>query len=450
MLRTRRRLDRLPVLVLLAGLLPAATLGCGSEPSEAPSGFEGPAASSRSTDPRAVLARSAIETGRPAAAASLVQGLGDSLGAEAGCLLARIAWLEGDLVEARRQVEAVREEFPGDPRSFATGAEIYAALGQAAASQREIDRGLELCGRGPELVRALGVLAVSTPGQAALGLQLLEEARRGDPELPFCEVPLSRGYLMVAREHLGRAEDDAAEADVQRSLELVPGDPDAREALAEVRLSQHRFEEARALYEELLAEGFAVREPLLEATRLTATEAMLAGDRGEQVACYVRMRELGVAMDDLGFGQTVLRQEADTLTQRAAEAFDLADRLRTDAGAEAGVREEMAHLRVRELELAEELLISAIGFDPTSPEAHHRLGETYFALGSYDRAAREWQAVSDLAPREGQKIGVHLNIARAWHQFGDASRARSACEAYLTESPSGEWVEETEELLSRL
>ena len=450
MLQTRRRLPRLSVLVLFAGLMPVATLGCGSEPSAAPSGFEGPAASSRSTDPRAVLAREAIEAGRPAAAAALVQGLGDSLGAEAGCLLARIAWLEGDLLEARRQVEAVREGFPGDPRSFATGAEIYAALGQSAASQREIDRGIELCGRGPELVRALGVLAVSTPGQAGLGLQLLEEARRGDPQLPFCDVPLSRGYLLVAREHLGRAEDEAAEADIQRSLELVSGDPEAREALAEVRLSQRRFMEARALYEDLLAEGFAVRESLLEATKLAATEAMLVGDRGEQVACYVRMRELGVAMEDLGFGKTVLRQEADTLIRRAAEAGDLAERLRADVGAEAAVREEMARLRVRELELAEELLVYAIGFDPSSPEAHHRLGETYFALGSYDRAAREWEAVLSLSHRESLEMGVHLNIARAWHEFGDVGRARSACEDYLAESPSGEWAEETEELLSRL
>ena len=191
-------------------------------------------------------------------------------------------------------------------------------------------------------------------------------------------------------------------------------------------------------------------QPLLEATRLTATQALLDRDRGTQVDCYVRMLELGVAFENLGHGRTVLRQEARVLIDRAVESYDLADRLRAAPGSDSDMRAEMSRLRVDHLELAEDLLVAAIGFDPDFPETHHRLGEVYFALGSFDRAAREWEAVLTLMEREPLAGAVHLNVARAWREHGDLDRARATCQRYLSDSPGGEWVEQTEEMLRRL
>jgi tetratricopeptide (TPR) repeat protein len=221
--------------------------------------------------------------------------------------------------------------------------------------------------------------------------------------------------------------------------------------MAEVHLATRRFEEARALYEALHAEGEPVLESLLQATRSTATQAMLDKDRGLQVACLLRMRELGVPLADLGFGAVVLRQEAERLVERAADAFELAERLQADPELPSAAFEELMQAKVREMETSEALLRRALVYDPLSLEAHHRLGETLFRLGSYELAAREWEAVLNLAD-DPEQLGsaVHLNLARAWKQAGRDDLAREACASYLADHPTGQWVDDTQELLERL
>ena len=113
-------------------------------------------------------------------------------------------------------------------------------------------------------------MALSSPGQAKLGLALIDEARRGDPDLPFCDLPRVRGNALMARAALGAAAIDEAEGFARAAVELDPADADAREALAEVRMAQRRFDDARSLYEGLHAEGRSVLESLLQATRSTA------------------------------------------------------------------------------------------------------------------------------------------------------------------------------------
>ena len=440
-----------PTLSLLALAACAALAACSRDSGAAAPTFEGPRAHARSSDPRAAEARAALEAGRPAAARALVEGLGPALGAEAGCLEARTALAEGEPVAALAALEAARTEYPGDPRPYATAAEVYTALGRLSAAQEEIDRGIELFGRGPELVRALGVLALASPGQAKLGLALIEEARRGDPELPFCNLPLVRGNALMARSALGANAVAEAERYASAALEIDPNDADAREALAEVRLAQRRFGEARALYEELFAEGLPVREALVQATRSTATQAMVDKDRALQVECLLRLRALGLSMDELGFGASILRQEADTLIERAVQAYDRADRLQAVPDLPPAALDELVAARVREWETSEALLRRALDYDPLSVEARHRLGETLFRLASYEQAAREWEAVLNLC-EDPEQLGsaVHLNLARAYKLAGDGTRAREVCEVYLAERPGGRWVDETSEMLTRL
>ena len=178
---------------------------------------------------------------------------------------------------------------------------------------------------------------------------------------------------------------------------------------------------------------------------------MIEKDRARQVQCLLRLRELGLSMDELGFGATILRQEADKLVERAVGHFDLAERLQAAPDLPDGALDELVAARVREWETAEALLRRALDHDPLSVEARHRLGETLFRLASYELAAREWEAVLNLA-EDPEALGspVHLNLARAYKLSGAGERARAVCEVYLAERPTGRWTDQTIEMLERL
>jgi hypothetical protein len=441
-----RRLLRSSTLALAASSLAVFALAaCERSPEAAP-----PSAP-RLADPRAEALWAALERGQVGSARSLLEALGPALGPDQPLAAARLAQAEGDALGALRQVEQAKAAWPGDARVYATACELFAGLGRLDAAQAEFDQGLAQCGRTPELIRAQGILGLSTPGQVELGVRLLESARAADPGLPFVGLALTRGRAVLARLALGEGQGEQARGWLSSGLAEAPDDAELRHIAAQLDLAEKRFPAARAALEALQAEGLPVREDLLLALRADAAEALVAGDRTRNVSAYLRMLELGVPREQLGFGADVLAREADERIQAGLEAFELGERLRIDADLDAAVRAEAIAARVRQFEKAEASFRSALDFDPDSLEARHRLGEALYRMGDFEAAAREWEAVQLLARgSEYEGSGVHLNIARAWRGAGHGDRARRVLEEYLSENPRGDHVEQTEALLQSL
>jgi tetratricopeptide (TPR) repeat protein len=435
------RLLRTSTLALAVSSLAA----CQKAPEAAPS------SAARLADPRAESLWAALERGQVGSARSLLAALGAALGPDQPLAAARLALAEGDAVGALRQVEQAKSAWPADPRVYATACELFAGLGRLGAAQAEFDQGVALCGRTPELIRSQGILGLSTPGQVELGVRLLESARAADPGLPFVGVALTRGRAVLARLALGEGRGEDARRWLSSGLAEAPDDGELRHVAAQLDLAERRFPAARAALEALQDEGLAVREDLLLALRADAAEALIAGDRARNVSAYLRMLELGVPREQLGFGADVLAREAEARLQAGLEAFELGEKLPIDAELDAAVRAEAIAARVRLFEKAEASFRSALDFDPDSLEARHRLGEALYRMGDFEAAAREWEAVQLLARgSEYEGSGVHLNIARAWRGAGHSDRALRVLEEYLSEHPRGDHVEQTESLLRSL
>lgn len=389
----------------------------------------------RSTDRRVVRAREALDLLRFDEARALVEQAAPFAGAEAPLLWARLAAGTGEpaggLLEALRRIEEARRASPDDPRVYATAAEVLAAHGRLAEADREIQRGLEAAGLGPELVRARGVHLICTPGAARHGLKLLESARSQDPELPFLARPLGQAHLLVAKE-LAQADDPAgALAAVERSLEHDAADLDARRLYAELLMVTGDWGRGLARYEELLTEGLPLHAELATYCKNAGFWALTAvRDRELALRHYRRALELGLPREELGHGERFLSEEASARVERAAEAL---------AGQDAA--------------LAGELVEEALELDPGSLEAWNYKGHAHYLAGELEEAARAWSWVVDTARLREVELPepVHLKLAQVQALgLGDFEEARVTMETYLAGAPEGAWAERTRELLAAL
>ena len=150
------------------------------------------------------------------------------------------------------------------------------------------------------------------------------------------------------------------------------------------------------------------------------TRLLLERDRAAALEHYLAARALGLDAEGLGFGATLLADEAVAWIDRGIgqrEAGDL-------AAARASFEE-------------------ALRLDPASLEAQNHLGVARFELGDPRGAA-------ELAGDELLPEPVHLNLARAWDLAGEPARARRALAAYLEREPDGAWSEATRRRLAEL
>jgi tetratricopeptide (TPR) repeat protein len=213
----------------------------------------------RSTDPDVAGLRRSIERGRIDEARALQPVLAHLDPGEARVLAARFSAISGRIVDAIREIEAVRKERPADPDVYAAAAEIYAAAGKLDAGWDEVKAGDAACGSAPELLRARGVLWISRSGGARKGLGFLEDARRADPELPFVDRALSQAHLLVGKEDSAAHKGKDALVHARLAASLDPDDVDARRFLSEALVLNGDFEPAVAEIQTLDDRG----EPLV-------------------------------------------------------------------------------------------------------------------------------------------------------------------------------------------
>jgi Tfp pilus assembly protein PilF len=415
--------------------VPGAGQAARSEPESSGAG------AMRSQDPRAQALREALEEGALDRAEVLLDQVGQRLGSEGPCTRARILALRGDVLGALRALEEARRVWPGDPGPAATTVEIYATTGSLEAATDEYNRAVTVFGRGPELMRAQGVLAVVTPGAAESAVSMLEEALRADPDLPYVEEPLATARWLAGRMALSRGDVDRAEALARAALALRPSDPDARITLADALKGRGDFEGALPWLEALHAEGVAVADELAQLHHAAATKAMLAGDRPRQVDHYLAARRFGYDDERLGHGALVLAREADGALEQGLEAE------REAAGAPDEARAGL-------LDRAEQAYRQALVFAPGSVEAGHRLAKVLFDQGRPREAALAWEAAAARARVDPgaavASIPLELNAAIAWEQAGRADLASERVRDYLDREPGGPYRDAALALIERL
>lgn len=332
----------------------------------------------RDMRPEAVEARRLLDAGEARLARPLVERLVDVLGVEGPLLRARLTFLEGDETAWLTDVEKARNLDPRDPRPYATAAEIWAALDRRLASKEEIERGKAAAGRmTPELDRALALLHLVTPGQAKVGLEILEAARRADGELPFVGRAFGQAHYLAAQRALANDEPELALERLATSLEWDPEDFDARFAEAELRIKVAKdFDGGLESMERLLEDGMPVHEEVGKFSWSAGLIEQVQQRPEKALQRYLRARELGYPGVDQGTSHQFLQARADTRVREAIRLVREGDREGADEG-------------------AREILAAAFELLPTEAAARRRFADAFAAeadgaldAGDRDVAAR--------------------------------------------------------------
>jgi len=425
-----------------AALLCAALAACSDGSAEAPGGDAAAAGEQaapvdpRNADPRLVELRRAIELGRLDLARTLEAQVGSLAGAERPLLQARIAVLAGDGLDALKHVETARRAAasPGAlGRVHACAAETYASLGRLEAAATELEQGFAAAGPTADLLRANGIVLIVQSGGAARGLAKLEAAKDKDPATPFLDRALSQAHLLEGRRALAGGDGRAAMRHALKARDAAESsggvDLDIKELEADCRQVLNDFEGALELLAELQAAGRDTIGTQAEVHQRAGTYELVNKNRTAALQHYAKARELGFDDDALGFGATLLAEEAGLSIARGIEAYD--------AGDLAGAK--------REFE-------DALAVDAHNLEALNHLAVVAFREGDYAAACDRWSAVLERAHRSGVELPepTELNLARAQKLAGRDQAARDTVQKFLERAEGTEWEAEAREMLERL
>jgi tetratricopeptide (TPR) repeat protein len=424
----------------LAIVLAVPLSGCSREPSAA-AAAPAPAVETRvetkraarpprSTDPDVVRLRAALDLGRADEARALLPRLDEKrIGTEELLLRARFDALSGNAVDAIRKVEAARQAAPTDPDVFATASEIYAAAGKVDAGWQEERAGERACGEAPELDRARACLWLSRSGGARKGLELLEGARKKDPDLPFTARALSQAHLLVGKEDAAARKGPSALEHAQLAASLDPDDVDARRFLSEALLLNGDFEGGVREIEALVEKGQPLGAELALLHKKAGIAALLERDRDRAIGHFAAARKLGLTDEELSTGARVLAEEAAARVEKGIEAYKAGD-----------------------LDAARAHFTAALELDPDRIEAKNHLAVVEFKRGNLGAAIAYWRSVLETSEKEGLELPepVHVNLAKALALSGEVDAARDLLEDYLRKNPEGRFQDETRAALDAL
>ena len=375
-------------------------------------------------------ARAALKAGRPSAAESILNNLGDQAGVEGPLCLAQAYLMMGRVMDALTQVERARAINASDPRVFATSAQILALQGNAADARDEIQNGQALSPNSPDLMRAQAFLHLTQPGEGGRALECLQNALKLDPKTPYADWPLAQAYLLTGRAELGRSELAGAVVSARAALRLEPSLADAEELLGAALASLNDFPGALAAYERAGDLGLKVQKEIMEVHLRAAMNARMAFDHAAAEEHYLKARELGAHDIEMSSGK-------DYLVGRARVAFEdaMTAKLRGDEQAAAA-------------QFAYSVRLAPNG--PLAIDALDGQAGARFRLADFLGAALLWK---DVQAREYESAQpdlsrTHLNLARAYVLSGQLEAARECLNAYIKRFPKGDAVGETQDLLA--
>jgi tetratricopeptide (TPR) repeat protein len=94
---------------------------------------------------------------------------------------------------------------------------------------------------------------------------------------------------------------------------------------------------------------------------------------------------------------------------------------------------------------SEQVLQQGLRLSPNTWELYDQLAAAHHNLGSYSRAAEEWQHVMALNPQAPAE--VHAKLAAAYLQQGNSEKAYTEFQAYLRAEPEGRFAAQAKRLV---
>jgi hypothetical protein len=372
--------------------------------------------------------RKALDLG-PLAEAERLIAYAAAAGPEQLLLRARLAAAHGRGIEALRLVEEARSANAQDPGAYATAAEIYASSDGFDSAARELVRGEQLCGPGPEFLRARGILSISRPGGAAKGLAELNAALAADPALPFAARALGQAHLLLGKEAAKKGALAAALEHALLSVSYDPAELDAQRFVSECQAARGDWDAALVVLRKLVAQGNPLESELALMEKRAGVACLLRADKPGALAHFLEARARGLTDAELATGARLLAE---------------ASQVHVDAG--------LAAYEQRELATAEQEFRAALVYDADSLAAQNHLAVVLFRRQSFPEAAALWKRVLATAHDEQLELPdpVHLNLAEAQRAGGDPEAARTTLEGYLAAAPEGRWAEQTRAALKKL
>ncbi len=295
--------------------------------------------------------------------------------------LRRAAWLhlDGDLVAAEAEYDALLGETPGDPSVLNNLGLLRVQRGDAAGALAAYDAIGPVTDLSPTalLNKANAHLALAAP---ALALPLLQRAVTLDPASP--------AWVALGQAHLLAGDLAAAEAAYRQAYERLPARVDVLRSLGSCLAARGDLDSAAAL----LTEAVRVDERDASSWRQLGAVLLSLRDLGSAARCTRSALELDP--DDVA----TRRQLAVVLValDRPAEAAAELDRaLASSRDADLLVDRAVLHLAAGELEAAVGLLEEGLAADPAGRVRLH-LAYALLASGRPVDARPHHDAVADL------------------------------------------------------
>ena len=226
------------------------------------------------------------------------------------------------------------------------------------------------------------------------------------------EDPYPRLWLGWARWQIG--DNEGAEAEFARTVEVQPDSPAALHALGQARCAQHKFESAR----DLLEQALSLYPQDEEEERSSALCELGNAHRGlgqpeEAAERYRQALTLDPTHDDARFNLGLVYADLDDW-ERALSTFDIALQLQpedVDALVERGTV--LAALGRHDEALG--AYESALVIDPNRPDALLGMGRAYYSLSLHDHAVEFCRRAVAAIPEDGWAwygLAVSLEAAR--------------------------------------
>ncbi len=247
----------------------------------------------------------------------------------------------------------------------------------------------------------------------------------GCPRSSSSEGDLGKSQVRVdlAKDFLGKHELEAAEAESNRAMALAPGNEDAylvRGLVSLVRASDNlRISEVETCLTGVDAESVQrdIDESLLKAELDFRRASELAPDFGE-------------AWSNRGVIKTLLDAPEEAV-KMLAKALENPIRLQNPGLTRAHLG--WAQFHRGDMVTAAKELRQALQFQPGMCVANYRLGRVYFAREEWEKAAEQFQLVSDSADCGSQEAKYFLMKSR--NQQGLLEDARAASQACIQLAP---------------
>jgi Tfp pilus assembly protein PilF len=262
------------------------------------------------------------------------------------------------------------------------------------------------------------ILVAGVAAAASVGASCNGGGVQGDPER-------SDTRLSLAKDYLSKNQLEAAEAEADKAIAFLPTNDEAYNVRGLVHLLRGRSAE-RALTIDSCLTGLDA-----EAMRKVKDEQLAAARADFETATRLAP-DFGEAWSNLGGIDNLLEDPTRSLPSLET-ALANAGRLVNPALTRAHLG--WARFLAKDYVGAFTELRQALQFQPGMCGATYRLGRVYFAREEWEKAAEQFQEVSDQPACKSQEAALYLMKARLHQGLTDEARkAREACLGFSPQS----------------